>query len=70
MYDIKTIANALQITFLTWSDVCEKATDSACTNRTCPFAPLCNDDCIPKDMDGIGLAYDVMQGIRRMDYAE
>ena len=67
MYDNRTIAQAMAITLEVWSDVCEKATDSACTNRTCPFAPLCNDDCIPKDMDGIGLAYHVMQGIRRME---
>lgn len=67
MYDSKTIANALQITFRTWSDVCNKATISACTNRTCPFAPLCNDDCIPKNMDGASIVYGIMQGIRRME---
>ena len=70
MYDSRDIANAMQITFRTWRDVCEKATYDECKNRTCPFAPLCNDDCIPKDMDVEGLVYRIMQIVRRTDNAE
>lgn len=67
MYDNRTIAQAMKITLEVWSDVCDKATDSACTNRTRPFAPLCNDDCIPKNMGGTSLVYEVIRGMRRME---